>query len=276
MSAASVPPDSSAVAEPVQRLSREELSELVAIMLEVGEAMIESGAAALRTEQTMAQIGLGLGADRVELYITPTGIVATAVSGHEQRTRVGRAGAPGVDMAKIAQLNDLSRHIALLGGTLPAARRQLAAIHGAPRQQPAWVTIPAVGLACASFAHILGGDWTEFVAAGLGGAVAQAVRLLLARLRVNAFALTVVCSFAAALIASLLCLLLDASLPQHALAASVLLMVPGVPLITSVLDLSSNDIVSGVARGALAFLLALSIGIGLVIALWVTGLQVTP
>lgn len=276
MSAAIVPPDSSAVAEPVQRLSREDLSELVAIMLEVGEAMIESGAAALRTEQTMAQIGLGLGADRVELYITPTGIVATAVSGHEQRTRVGRAGALGVDMAKIAQLNDLSRHIALLGGTLPAARRQLAAIHAAPRQQPSWVTIPAVGLACASFAHILGGGWAEFAAAGLGGTVAQAVRLLLARLRVNAFALTVVCSFAAALIASLVCLLLDVSLPQHALAASVLLMVPGVPLITSVLDLSSNDIVSGVARGALAFLLALSIGIGLVIALWVTGLQVTP
>ena len=154
--------------------------------------MLESGAAALRTEQTMAQIGLGLGADRVEVYVTPSGIIATAVSGHEQRTRVGAAGPLGVDMAKIGDLNQLSRHIALLGGSLPAARRQLAAIHATPRRQPAWATIPAVGLACASFAHILGGEWIEFAAAGVGAATAQAVRLLLGRLRVNAFALTVV------------------------------------------------------------------------------------
>ena len=95
---------------------------------------------------------------------------------------------------------------------------------------------------------------------------------MLGRLRVNAFALTVVCSFVAALIAAILCQLLDAPRPQHALAASVLL-IPGVPLITSVLDFSSNDL-AGVARGALAFLLSLSIGIGVVMALWLSGLQV--
>lgn len=263
-------------AEPVQRLTREELSDLVEVMLQAGETMLESGAAAFRTEQTMAQIGLGLGADRVELYITPTGIIATAVSGHEQRTRVGRAGAPGVDMAKIAALNHLSRHIALLGGTLPAVARQLTAIHAAPRQQPAWVTIPAVGLACAAFSQILGGGWIEFLAAGLGAALAQGLRLALVRLRVNAFALTVVCAFVASLVAALLCLLLDAPDPERALAASVLLMVPGVPLVTSVIDFSSNDLVSGVTRGMLAFLLALSIGIGLVMTLWLTGLRIIP
>jgi len=261
---------------PVQRLSRDELSELVEVMLRAGEAMLESGAAGQRTEQTMAQIGLGLGADRVELYITPTGIIATAVSGQEQRTRVGRAGPPGVDMGKIIALNRLSRYIALFGGTLPAVRQRLAAIHSARREQPAWVTIPAVGVACAAFAQILGGEALEFVAAGVGAALAQSLRLALARLRVNAFALTVVCSFVASLAAALICLRFDAAYPQQALAASVLLMVPGVPLITSVLDFSSNDLVSGVTRGTLAFLLALSIGIGVVMTLWLTGLNIVP
>src|SRR5690554_4040768 len=264
------------VEEPEQRLSREELSELVEVMLQAGEAMLESGTAAFRTEQTMAQIGFGLGADRVELYITPTGIVATAVSGHEQRTRVGRAGPPGVDMAKIAAINHLSRHISLMGGTLPAVARQLTAIQAAPRQQPAWMTIPAVGLACAAFSQILGGGGIEFLGAGLGAALAQAVRLRLLRLRVNAFALTVVCSFVASLVAALLCLALDAPEPERALAASVLLMIPGVPLVTSVIDFSSNDLVSGVTRGMLAFLLALSIGIGIVMTLWLTGLRIIP
>jgi len=269
-------PDLAPERAPDQRLSRDELSALVDVMLLAGEAMLESGAAGLRTEQTMAQIGLGLGADRVELYVTPTGIIATAISGREQRTRVGRAGPPGVDMGKIVALNHLSRTIAVRGGTVPAVRRQLAAIDRAPRQQPAWVTLPAVGIACAAFAQILGGGWVEFVAAGIGAGLAQGVRLLLARLRVNAFALTVLCSFAASLVAAELCAWLDAPHPEQALAASVLLMVPGVPLITSVLDFSTNDLVSGVTRGTLALLLALSIGIGVLMTLWLTGLSILP
>ena len=140
MTAASASPDSPVdTAEPVQRLSREELSDLVEIMLQVGEAMLESGAAALRTEQTMAQIGLGLGADRVEVYVTPPGSSLPPSAGRTAPV-LGRLAA-GVDMAKIGDLNQLSRHIALLGGSLPAARRQLA-IHARPRRQPAWVTIP--------------------------------------------------------------------------------------------------------------------------------------
>ena len=71
-------------------LTREELSELVDILLTVGQSMLNSGAASFRVEQTMAQMGLGLGADRMEIYVTPTGIIATAISGNEQRTRVGQ------------------------------------------------------------------------------------------------------------------------------------------------------------------------------------------
>lgn len=271
-----IPAPDTPPSQPVQHLSREELGELVDVVIQVGQAMLESGAAGFRTEQTMAQIGLGLGADRVELYVTPTGIIATAISGHEQRTRVGRTGALGVNMAQTVALNRLSRHIALLGGTLPAVRRHIAAIHSAPREQPAWVTIPAVGIACAAFAQILGGDWLEFAAAGVGAGLAQALRLILARLRVNAFALTVACSFAASLAAAALCQALDAPQPELAVVASVLLMVPGVPLVTSVIDLSSNDLVSGVTRGTLAFILALSIGIGVAMTLWLTGLDIVP
>lgn len=55
--------------------------------------------------------------------------------------------------------------------------------------------------------------------------------------------------------------------------ASVLLLVPGVPLVTSVLDLTNYDLVSGVTRGTLALLLALSIGIGVLLTLAITGLR---
>jgi len=177
-------------------------------------------------------------------------------------------------MGKIIALNHLSRYIALLGGTLP--RRPPAACRHPRRRREQPPGLRSGGRRrLRGLRPILGGGTVEFVAAGVGAALAQGVRLLLARLRVNAFALTVV-SRSSPRWSRVICLRLDAAYPEQALAASVLLMVPGVPLITSVLDFSSNDLVSGVTRGTLAFLLALSIGIGMVMTLWLTGLNIVP
>lgn len=257
-------------------LTREELSELVDVVLLVGQSMLQSGAANFRTEQTMAEIGLGMGADRLELYVTPTGVIATAVSGHEQRTRVGRVGPLGVNMAQTVGFNRLSRYMALIGGALPATRQQVLAIKARPRELAAWVTIPAVGLACGAFAEILGGGWGEFAAATVGAGVAQWLRLRLHQIGVSAYALTVACAFVAVLAAWSVCELADCPRPDLAVVASVLLLVPGVPLVTSVIDLSNHDLLSGLARAALSILLALSIGVGVMLALWVTGLRIIP
>ncbi len=262
--------------EPVRHLSREELSELVDVVLHVGQAMLQAGASSFRTEETMARIGLGLGADRLELYVTPTGIIATAVSGGEQRTRVGRVGPLGVNMARAIELNRLSRTMSLVGGTLPAVRRQVEVIEQSPRELPDWITIPAVGVACGAFAQILGGDAIEFVAAAVGAALAQWLRMALHRARVTAVALTVICALAGSLAAWGVTRLADSQHPELAVIASVLLLVPGVPLVTSVIDLSNNDLVSGVTRGTLALMLALAIGVGVVLTLWITGLRILP
>lgn len=262
--------------EAARELTREELSELVELVLLAGQTMLHAGAANFRTEQTMAQIGLGLGADHLELYVTPTGIIATAISGHEQRTRVGRVGPLGVNMAQTVALNRLSRHMGLIGGTLPATRQQILAIRAAPRELPPWVTGPAVGVACGAFAQILGGGAGEFVAAAAGAWLAQWLRLWLHHIRVSAYALTVMCAFLASLVAWGVCQIVNCPRPDLAVIASVLLLVPGVPLVTSVIDLTNHDMLSGLSRAALSILLALSIGVGVMLALWVTGLRILP
>lgn len=262
--------------EPGRRLSREELSELVDVALHVGQTMLQAGASSFRTEETMARIGLGLGADRLELYVTPTGIIATAVSGGEQRTRVGRVGPLGVNMARAIELNRLSRYMGLVGGALPAVRRHVEIIERSPRELPDWITIPAVGAACGAFAQILGGGAIEFLAAAAGAALAQWLRTALHRARVTAVALTAICALAGSLAAWGVTQLADSQHPELAVIASVLLLVPGVPLVTSVIDLSNNDLVSGVTRGTLALMLALAIGVGVLLTLWITGLRILP
>lgn len=48
-----------------------ELGELVELLLRVGQAMLRAGAASFRTEETITRLGIGLGADRIEGYVTP-------------------------------------------------------------------------------------------------------------------------------------------------------------------------------------------------------------
>ena len=53
-------------------------------------------------------------------------------------------------------------------------------------------------------------------------------------------------------------------------------MVPGVLSVTTVIDLTNYDIVSGLVRGALALIITLSIGVGVLLALWITGMDILP
>ncbi len=257
-------------------LMHEELNELVDVLLSIGQAMLESGAASFRTEETLAAIGLGLGADRLEMWITPTGMVVTVFSAEEQRTRVGRVGPIGVNMAQIWAIDQLSRRVAHGGGTFESVRAELEAIRATPRELPNWVVIVTVGLACGAFCKNLGGGWPEFVAAAVGAGGAQWLKLMLHRLGVNFLMLTVVCALAASLVAWLVLQAIPGDTMTLGLIASVLLLVPGVLSITTVIDLTNYDLVSGVVRGVLALIIILSIGVGMVLTLWVTGMRILP
>ncbi len=257
-------------------LTQEELSDLMDVLMDVGVSMLQSGAASFRTEETVTSMGLGLGADSMDVYITPTGIIATATSGEERHTRVRSLKLVGVDMAQILAFDRLSRRIRERGGTLDTVRRQVGTIRAAPRDLPAWVTVPAVAVACGAFSKNLGGDWPEFLAATVGAGIAQWLRLVLHRLGVNFLILTVLCAHAASLVAWGVAQLVPGDAPTLGMAASVLLLVPGVPLVTTVIDLTQYDLVSGVTRGTMALIITLSIGLGVMLTLWITGMNILP
>lgn len=253
-----------------------ELGELVELLLRVGQAMLRAGAASFRTEETITRLGIGLGADRIEGYVTPTGLVITAVSGTEERTRVGHVGLIGVNMAQIVALDQLSREVSAHGATIAGGRDRLEEILARPRELPDWLLIPAVGIACGAFCVNLGGGGAEFLAAAAGAGLAQWLRLVLYRRGVNFLILTVLCALVASLTAWLVGQAVPGDAPTLGLIASVLLLVPGVLLVTAVIDLTQYDLVSGIVRGALALIVTVSIGFGMVLTLWITGTRILP
>jgi uncharacterized membrane protein YjjP (DUF1212 family) len=91
------------------------------------------------------------------------------------------------------------------------------------------------------------------------------------RRQFNPFIVVTFCAVVAGLIASSATWLKLSPQPQIAMSASVLLLVPGVPLINAAHDLIRGYMSNGVTRGVSGLLVSLAIALGLLIAILVTG-----
>ena len=78
-------------------------------------------------------------------------------------------------------------------------------------------------------------------------------------------------AFVAGLIASAGAALNFSATPDDALASSVLLLVPGVPLINAAEDLIKGHMVTGIVRGLTGVLISLGIALGLLLAMRLMG-----
>jgi uncharacterized membrane protein YjjP (DUF1212 family) len=87
----------------------------------------------------------------------------------------------------------------------------------------------------------------------------------------NAFVVVVMTAFTAGALASTASLFQLSPQPQHALAASVLLLVPGVHLINSLQDMIRGHMVTGLVRGFTGAVIALCIALGLLLAMQLLG-----
>lgn len=133
-------------------------------------------------------------------------------------------------------------------------------IISAPRI-PSLFVLLLVGFANASFCKLFGGDWISmgivFSATITGFYLKQQMQMK----KINHYIVFIVSAFVASLCAST-ALIFDTT-SEIAMATSVLYLVPGVPLINGVIDVVEGYVLTGFARLTEAFLLIVSIAIGL-------------
>jgi uncharacterized membrane protein YjjP (DUF1212 family) len=218
-------------------------------------------------------VGTALGCDELDILVSPNVIMATTTEGREFRTKARRIAALHVDLGRIARLSEIVREV--LAGRSDAAelRRQLDALEAGAHGYPRVVAAASVGLACASFCRLFGGDWLAtglvLVAAFVGLLVRQwlAARKVVLALNVLATSVTV------SLLTALGSRLLPTSTPQHALAAAVLLLIPGVPLIHAFEELGKGYSIMAVARGVQGLVVSFAIALGLLLAMKAVGVS---
>jgi uncharacterized membrane protein YjjP (DUF1212 family) len=256
---------------PKPPLDRESLRDVIDLSLWAGALLLQHGAESARIEETIHRLGTALGCDWMDILVSPNVIAVTTISGEEFRTKIRRVIGLSVNLTIISAINRLSRRVQ--AGELDrfGVRKELERISQIKSHYNRWLVVVMVGLACAAFSRLFGGDAAVFAVTFVSSAVAMVIRQELARLYFNQFLVIIATAFAAGLIASSAALLNLSPQPQTALAASVLLLVPGVPLINSIEDLISGHMVTAVVRGIVGGLASLSIALGLLLAMSLMG-----
>ncbi|MBX3060993.1 MAG: threonine/serine exporter family protein [Anaerolineae bacterium] len=252
-------------------LSHAELTDIIDLCLWAGQMLLQHGANSLRVEESVHRLGTGLGCDWLDVVVRTESLTITATSGDEFRTKTRRVVRLGINMGRITALNDLSRRVA--EGQLDRfqARTVLTQIDQQPGAYNRWLVVGMVGLACAAFSRLFGGDWPVFGVTFVAAAVAMLTRQELIRRQLNPFLMVTACAFVAGLIASSAAWLHLSQQPQIAMSAAVLLLAPGVPLINAAHDLIRGYMSNGVARGVTGLLISLAIAVGLLLAILLTG-----
>ena len=251
-------------------------------VLRLGAMIMAAGTGGYRVIRAMKRAARALGFDRVEAVISVNNITCSFHKGELFRTIVVNRDNPAVDASRIEALENLSHHMGS-SYTAEELHRELDQIEQrVGKRWPVWVQALAAGLACSGFAVLNHYPFLEAVVVALAAAVGQIVRHSCTRRHLNQLGTTAV----AAVVASLMYLfvakglamvgIIDSPTFTTGYVASVLFLIPGFPLFSSLLDLSRFDLFSGLSRLCYATTVICTATMAATAVSLITGLQPLP
>ncbi|MDD9268006.1 threonine/serine exporter family protein [Paenibacillus sp. GCM10023248] len=240
--------------------------EIAQVCLLAGKIMLENGGETYRVEDTMTHIAEGFGIRNSHSFVTPTGIIFS-IDAPEQTTRLIRISARSTDLHKVTVVNAISRRIAQGKLSPQDAYKQLSDIDAANTSFPFWFKIVSAAIASGCFLIMFQGTWSDFLPACVTGGAGLAFLGYFHRLvPIKFFA-----EFLASLLIGGIAYLFVRTGVGHDLdtiiIGSVMPLVPGLLITNAVRDLMAGHFVSGVSKGAEAFLTAFAIGAGIAFVL---------
>ena len=251
-------------------------------VLRLGAMIMAAGTGGYRVIRAMKRAARALGFDRVEAVISVNNITCSFHKGELFRTIVVNRDNPAVDASRIEALENLSHNMGS-SYTAEELHRELDQIEQrVGKRWPVWVQALAAGLACSGFAVLNHYPFLEAVVVALAAAVGQIVRHSCARRHLNQLGTTAM----AAVVASLMYLFMAKGLAMVGIidsptfttgyVASVLFLIPGFPLFSSLLDLSRFDLFSGLSRLCYATTVICTATMAATAVSLITGLQPLP
>lgn len=259
----------------MNNLTYEEQSIITRGIIKAAVLMSEYGAESILIEQTAQRLGKVLGASSVEISLIPSAIVLTTLYKGQSVTTTRRVHHKPINMSIVCQIqnvvlkmekkeNEVNYDISYLYTILKQIE---------PNYYNRWLVVLMVGLACASFAYLQGGDIYSIFVTFVASSVAMITRQELAKRRFVMIITFGITAFVATSIAGLAKLYGLSATPNIALAASVLLLAPGFAFVNSFLDSFKGYMMMGWGRWMEATILTLATSIGIILAVAILGFR---
>ncbi|MFT5789274.1 MAG: uncharacterized membrane protein YjjP (DUF1212 family) [Shewanella sp.] len=239
-------------------------------VVRVAQLLLAYGADSELIEEISQRLGYALGLASVEISISSNSLVLTSLVHGRCITTTRRTREHGINMAIICELQRicLLTEKGLYG--LHEVRKRVARIE--PKTYPAKYVVPMIGLSCASFCHLFGGDIAACIITFFASAIGMFVRLSIAKRHFNLLLNFSVTAFVTTIIAQTGYQFDLTDTPKLPMAASVLMLVPGFPMINAISDMVKGHLNVGISRWGHATLLTLSSVIGITLAMQIGGL----
>lgn len=255
----------------MSEINYEEQTKITRTIIKAAVLMLEFGAESILIEQTAQRLGIALGVNSVEMSLIPSAIVLTTLYNNQSVTTTRRVHHKPINMSIVC---DVQKMIFVVEKNNYNVEQVIQAIKDIQLNlYNRWLIIFMVGLACASFSKLQGGDLNAFFNTFIVASIAMFIRQELNRKRfvlIITFGLT---AFFATILASIALFYNVSSTPNVVLASSVLLLVPGVPFVNSFLDAFKGYLNMGWGRWLQASLLTIASSMGIVLAMSILNIK---
>ncbi|MFI3292349.1 MAG: threonine/serine exporter family protein [Rikenellaceae bacterium] len=254
-------------------IHNDELVEVAELLLEVATSLMGAGAHTARIVHNTNRMALSFGYEvHFTIFHKTMTVMVRDRTTHESVTLVQPNKQMALNFRMVSELSALSWDTLDLELSPTQAREQYEEII-AHKRLSRWVVLLLVACANASFCRLFGGDFIGMGMVFTSTLIAFFVRQEMMNRHMNHSVVFVTASFISSLIAGLGIYHGWGTTPEIALATSVLFLIPGVPLINSIMDLMEGHILVGIARFVNATILIISITIGFMISLLMLGFE---
>jgi len=249
------------------------------VLVRFGAMMLQARNTAVRTRNWIDAIAPKVGFDSVSVSVSLDSIAASVRHRGEWLTAMRQLGPPGINVSRIAQLEELARTVRPDNAPAEIAAG-LAKIEAGSPHYPVVLIATAVGLASGAFAFLNGAAIPETIAAAIGGGCGQRVRPLLAHRHLNHYGVAALSALTASgvyVLAAGAGSRFGFTFAQYpaGFIASILFLVPGFPLIAALFDLLQYQTVAALSRFAYGVMMLLAVAFGLSIVVALAGVDVS-
>ncbi|WP_281645075.1 threonine/serine exporter family protein [Parendozoicomonas sp. Alg238-R29] len=245
--------------------------DIARLLVDIGVLLLRSGAHTERTIRNLKRFASAFGYEP-DIFIAFSGLTLTVHGPEQSTTLFGRVAVHGVRLSVVAAVSQLSWRVAEEGLTIADIRKELKEINELPHF-PRWITLLMIGCGCGALARIMGAEWPVVSVTVLASSLALFVRMKMTEWRFNTFLVIVSSAAVASIVGGMATHFHMGTTSGLAMAASVLFLIPGVPLINGVVDLINGYMSIGIARSAMGAAIAFSLASGMLVGMQIAGVS---